>query len=265
MKIKTLFLTGCLMVCMIGPTAFAQADEFHMDVFVGYSLMRPAKYDNIDLEQVRLSAILSNDAGYGIIPEKYGFLPKGFSAAATYKFTPFLGIDAAFRYNSGNILHTDGRIRRIGQYGGVNFEAGYKKTNVAFLVGPRLTGGKVLGYFNPFVYGLAGISNDRLSGTYDLRSVNDDYWWSDQRIENCADEECPGVSRLIKNHNSFAVALGGGLDIPINDNWAIRAIQAEYFTAGHPRYIGNAKDIGTKRFDNLNLSVGVVYRFTGYW
>jgi outer membrane protein W len=79
-------------------------------------------------------------------------------------------------------------------------------------------------------------------------------------------DENESISETVRTHNSLGVALGGGIDIEVNDNIAIRAIQADYFMASHPRdilpdYWHGYADTGNKRFNNLSLSFGIVFRF----
>ena len=263
MKTKSLVLAGCLMACMVCPAAFAQDDYPRFDFFAGYSLLRTSEYDNIDRERTRLANSLSQSVGSNraTFPKKSSFLEKGFAMTLTYNHTSTLGLDVSLRYDSGSILNASGTVMRSNLPEEIYFDAGYNRTRVAFLVGPRFTFRSDESRLTPFLYGLVGLSHDRLSGTYDLRSTYDDYWWEEDNFYDCLDDVCSDNSVSIKNHNSFGVALGGGFDISINDNWAIRAIQVDYFLASHPKYLGNADNISNKRYDNLNLSIGVVYRF----
>jgi len=262
MKTKSLILTGCLLACMVCPAAFAQDDYPKFNLYAGYALMRTAQYDNIDIERTRLAENLLGAVGSNrsIIPKKSNLLEKGFTTTLTYNFTSIVGLDASLRYNTGSILRASGKVMRSNLPEEINFDAGYKRTRVDFLVGPHITF-RSDSRITPFVYGLVGLSHDGLSGTYDLRSTYDDYWWDDDNFYDCWDDLCSDNSVSIKTHNSFGVALGGGFDISINDNWAIRAIQADLSIASHPQYLGNADNISNKRYPNVNLSMGVVYRF----
>jgi len=247
-------VAGCLMVCMVCPAAFAQGEYPKFDIFFGYSLMRTAEYDNIDSIREELSADMWSEYGLTANLKKSRFLEKGFSTSFTYNFTPVVGLDTSFRYNSGYILSASEHEKEFDSYYGTmetNYEEGFKKKKIALLVGPRFTFRNAFGNVTPFVYGLVGLSHDRLSYAYDIKvsyfHLGEDYKDSD------ADS--------IKNHSSFGVALGGGLDIPIGKHFAIRAIQADYFMANHPKDISDASDAQNKRFDNISLSFGVVCRF----
>ena len=161
-------------------------------------------------------------------------------------------MDASFRYNSGTILGGSGTIVYQQAQDDVHFDAWYGKKSVALLFGPRLTAREIFGRFSPFVYGLVGLSNDRLTGSYDVRGY-DDFWMG--ASSNQEDD-----SRTIKSHNAAGFALGGGLDVKVMNNWAVRA-QTDYFVASHPKYIGNAKNIGNKQYGSVNFSIGLVYSF----
>jgi len=253
MKIKILASVGCLIACMVCPAAFAQGDYPKYDIFFGYSLMRTAEYDNVDLIREELSDTWS---GYGLAAsfKKSRFLEKGFSTSFTYNFTPVIGLDTSFRYNSGYILSASLHEKEYDYSLGTvetNYEEGFKKKKIALLVGPRFTFRNAFGKVTPFVYGLAGLSHDRLSYAYDSK-VSYFHWG-----ENYKDSD----SESIRNHSSFGVAIGGGLDVPISKNFAVRAIQADYFMANHPKDISEATDTPNKRFDNISMSFGVVVRF----
>jgi opacity protein-like surface antigen len=93
---------------------------------------------------------------------------------------------------------------------------------VTYLFGPRITPHR--GKVEPFVHALLGGAreNDKLTGGL--------------------------VDELTEN--AFAFALGGGLDIKVNDNFAIRVAQVDY--------LGDKLGRGTA--NNFRYSVGVVIR-----
>ena len=255
MKVKSLVVAGCLMMCMICPAVFAQDDYSKFDIFAGYSFMRTAEYDNVDLVKETLANELWFEQGFNANFKKSNFLERGFSTSLTYNLTSALGLETSFRYNSGYILSASERDQYFDMSLGTvetNYEEGFKKKRIALLFGPRITLRNVFGNsVNPFVYGLVGLSHDRLSYSYDLRVDYFHFNDTDRRSE----------SETVKNHNSFGIALGGGLDIPVHPNVAIRAIQADYFMAKHPGDISDASDFKNKRFDNVTLSFGIVGRF----
>jgi len=93
---------------------------------------------------------------------------------------------------------------------------------VTYLFGPRITPHR--GKVEPFVHALLGGAreNDKLTGGL--------------------------VDELTEN--AFAFALGGGLDIKVNDNFAIRVAQVDYL----------GDKLGGETANNFRYSVGIVIR-----
>ena len=58
------------------------------------------------------------------------------------------------------------------------------------------------------------------------------------------------------SENAFAMALGGGVDVKVNDWFAVRPVQAEYLLS---RFIGPSGSNETQ--NNFRYSAGVVFRF----
>ena len=263
MKTKSLILIGCLMACIVCPAAFAQDVYPKFEFFAGYSLMKTAEYDNINVWKNDRELELTMRAGGRIIADKSNILEKGFSTTLSYNFTPLAGLSASLRYHNGFILNASGKVPGRDASGNpnpqqeMNYDAWFKKTSVAFLVGPQLTF-RNYSRVTPFVYGLAGISHDRLSGIGEFCIGNQCYYLKQVDPDYCWYEECPDI---IKRHNSFSVALGVGFDVSLSDSWAVRAVQADYFIASHPKGIGRDDYIRNKRYDNFTLSSGIVYRF----
>jgi outer membrane immunogenic protein len=56
--------------------------------------------------------------------------------------------------------------------------------------------------------------------------------------------------------NSFAMALGGGLDLNVSRHIAIRAFQADWLYTQSPNGTNN-------RQNNLRITAGIVFRFWG--
>lgn len=106
-------------------------------------------------------------------------------------------------------------VRATGEIGGYY---GHGVSLTSFLAGPQI--GFHIYRFDPFVRGLFGISHT---------SVNSQGFG-----------------------NSFTIAVGGGLNYPLTDNIAIRALQVEYF-----RPYGG----GYHAADFLRLGFGVSYQF----
>jgi len=238
---------------MACPAAFAQNSYPKYEIFVGYSLMKVAEYDNIDDMKEALADEYLNEYGINANLKKSRFLEKGFSTSFTYNFTPILGLDTSFRYNNGYILSMLEKGRGYDYYYGevyeYKYEEGLKKSRLALLVGPRLTFRNAFSHVSPFVYGLVGLSHDKLLNAYDIKYT---YYYG---------SESDSDSEKLISHSTLGVALGGGIDISIHNNVAIRAIQADYFMAKHPKDIIDSRDIENKRFDDISLSFGIVFRF----
>lgn len=58
--------------------------------------------------------------------------------------------------------------------------------------------------------------------------------------------------------NEFAMAVGGGLDVPLHHHFALRAVQAEYLLTRFDSVAG-----ASARQNNIRISTGVVIRFGG--
>jgi len=261
MKLTLLLISGCLMVCcIVCPAAFAQEDyseeatsyedydsyeDYYYytggykdysktkgEIFLGYSLMKVGLYDDVTEEMY-------------LWPEskKHSLLKKGFATSFTYYFNSVLGIETSVRYNSGYILSEKWKENDE------NHEMGYKKSDFAFLFGPRLT--FQAGRISPFVHGLIGISYDKLADSYDIN-------WKD----NEGKRDSWSDSETMNTHIALGIAVGGGLDIVASKNVAIRLIQGDYYLTNHPAQIYDyGSGNGNKQYKNINLSCGIVFRF----
>jgi hypothetical protein len=56
--------------------------------------------------------------------------------------------------------------------------------------------------------------------------------------------------------NGFAMAVGGGLDVPVHRHFAVRIVQAEYLMTRFDRVTG-----ASATQNNVRISAGVVIRF----
>ena len=253
MKVKLPVAIGFLTALMVCPAAFAQNDYPKFDIFFGYSLMRIAEYDNIDTMKGVLAGEYWNNNEVDVDIKKSRFLEKGFASSFTYNLTSVFGLDASLRYNSGYILSTTGKGMGFNSYYGqqytFRYEEGLKKSRVALLVGPRLAFRNAFGSVTPFVYGLAGLSHDKLLNAYDIKYTY--YGGTDS----------DSASEKLTSSSALGVAVGGGLDVSIHENAAIRIIQADYFMSKHPKDIGESGSGEKKRFDDISLSFGVVFSF----
>ena len=88
------------------------------------------------------------------------------------------------------------------------------------------------GKFSPFAHVLAGAAHTRV--TLDVT----------------------GIPSSTGSATDFAMAMGGGLDIRVNERFAVRAIQADY----NPIFMGDGNQLGFKSANNFRLSFGIVFR-----
>jgi opacity protein-like surface antigen len=177
----------------------------------------------------------------------------GFSAYAQEASTPLVetGFDYTFtRVNPGgsltsytanggsgyveyNLNHVVGLVADLGAntIGTVN---GYALNNTTFtyLFGPRFNWRA--GRFTPYVQTLVG--GARFSNAYDPGSPS------------------PGLG---VSQNSFAAAIGGGVDVRLTDHIALKPIQVEYLMTQLPSQFANVNQVQ----NNLRYSAGVVLRF----
>ena len=68
----------------------------------------------------------------------------------------------------------------------------------------------------------------------------------------------PGAG--LTNENSFTWLIGGGVDYNVNKNWAVRALQMDYFLVN---FDSSNPLIGNRNAHNFRLSFGVVYKWGG--
>jgi Outer membrane protein beta-barrel domain len=142
----------------------------------------------------------------------------GWTGSAAYKITSWLGVEgeASGRYQSQDVTVL-----------GRGFEL--DRTRHWLLVGPRYTFWKNE-RLAPFGHTLFGALRARSEGISVAGGV-------------------PSV--LTAKDDGFAMALGGGLDVTLNDHFAIRAVQADYLRS----------DIFGGTTNAMRLSFGLVFRF----
>ena len=230
------------MACAVCPAVFAQDNYPEFDIFLGYSLLKIGEFDGINPGPGDLIGRLELE-GYDRFPRnKSGFLEKGFIMTYTYHVTPNVGLDASFRYNTGYVYRVSGRDSENSDR---RKDMEFKRNDFAFLAGPRYTFRNVSGPVEPFLYGLVGFSRDRLV----------------EEVTDVTGEQSSTSAASLRNHRSFAFAVGGGLDFPINGNLVVRAIQGDFYVTKHPARLYSTPGDAHKRFGNVNFSFGIVYRF----
>jgi opacity protein-like surface antigen len=105
-------------------------------------------------------------------------------------------------------------------------------TTFTYLFGPRFNWR--MSRLTPYVQALVG--GARFSNAYDPGSAS----------------PLLGISR-----NTFATAFGGGVDVRVNDHFAVKPIQLEYLMTQLPSTVANVNQAQ----NNLRYSAGVVFRF----
>ena len=134
---------------------------------------------------------------------------------------------------AGNITSWFGVVGDVsGHYGSpkeFGFTAPYADSNsYTFMGGPKLAAR--LGAFTPFAHFLIGAAR---AGTHAFGfSVSD---------------------------TALAAAVGGGMDIKVNDWLAIRAVQADYLMTRYQTYPDNFRHSYDERQNNFRFSAGVVF------
>jgi opacity protein-like surface antigen len=172
--------------------------------------------------------------GYSLLRNSGNNL-NGWNAQGTMNVMPHLGITADV---SGNYQ----TVGSLSPMSGTFFSVNQRLYN--FLIGPRLS--TAFDRFSVFGHTLFGVAHSSLGAGVALPIIG-------------------GVSRRLTSANSFAMALGGGVDIEISRHLAIRAGQLDYlYTRFSP-----TDAISTGFFSNslsghqnsFRYSTGIVFRF----
>jgi len=173
-------------------------------------------------------------------------LPGAASAQQASASTPQLELSGAYSYlranaaNSGggfnlnggsgsltyNVTDQFGLVADFGAYRFHGLPAGLDSTMYTYLFGPKLTFTRS-SRFSPFAQVLFG--GGRLNAS---------------------------SSGVQAGENGFAMAIGGGVDAPLDRHFAIRVVQAEYLITRFPRANGS-----TATQNNVRISAGLVFRF----
>lgn len=199
--------------------AIAQ-DVPKVEVFGGYAIQRLGYSDEGAEGMEDLFDFLDVSGSF----EMKRFLNKGFIGSVTYNVTDMFGIEADFRWHSGNVLEGNFEL------GGIRAGADVKYSDFAFLAGPRFAL-RESEAVTPFAHALVGIDRGEFSVEASALGFSD--------------------TQDIDSDTGFALALGGGLDWNVNRNFAVRLVQADYYLT---------KNWG-ENMNNFVLAFGVVVRF----
>jgi opacity protein-like surface antigen len=208
------------LIVMISSVAGAQ-DFPRVELYGGYAFQRWGISDS-DLDAISSEIQqMIEDAGYAANITTSRFLKKGFDGAVAINVNSVLGIVVDVRYNFDNVLKFT--IPELDATGSIKY------SDFAILAGPRFSL-RSNERITPFAHALVGLDRWKISG--------------EGAIEG---EGFAGESVV---DNGFGIALGGGLDVNVNDTVAIRLIQADFYMTRHQEEVIN----------NLTFSAGIVFR-----
>jgi len=225
---KKILFTIILTILPVVPAAAALEEIPEFEVFGGYSLLKMGASGN-DIRSFQDGVYLpggtwkNNDTSF--------FLIRGAAGSVAFNLNEKFSIVAEGRYDQGDTIK--------GSFGFFSpetlmdiqtpFVLGIK--NVSALAGPRVSYRNFLdGQATVFAHALAGI----------------DYW----RL-NCDFTIIGEKQRVTGNKVSPGLAVGGGVDVNVNEKIAVRVIQADYYMTRQMEQFMN----------NVNLSFGIVFRF----
>jgi len=227
---KAFFLFLLAVLC--APAAFAQdTAKTGPEVFVGYSNLQAEGVPSQELNQ-------NNSFDDTVFGERTGL--HGVNAEVTHYFTERFGITGDFSLNqrSRNVTFTGGT-------GNVDTRV------INVLGGPqvRLTNESRV---TPFVRALFGVANTRFEAQ-----------------ESTTVTGGTVTNSFSTNATDFAMALGGGLDVRLNDRVGLRVLQVDYnpvFLRDRSiNVLGAAgaltpQTLESNRQDNIRLSFGVTFK-----
>jgi opacity protein-like surface antigen len=219
------------LLVLFAPAVLAQDDIKRWEFFGGYSALN---FDNLGEET-------DNPAINDLLNEKNTL--RGFNVAVGHNFHKYFGV----KFDYSLHLREDNFSRPLGD--------GTIDTTVQnFLGGIQIKDNRAEGQrFRPFAHALLGLANQKLD------------------VDSPQLPALLGISDFHLNETSFAWAVGGGIDIKLNERIAVRAVQVDwniiqrgdqelgivlrptpFQTVGQPFVLP-----GTRQ-DNLRLSAGIV-------
>ncbi len=227
-------LSAGIMILLVAGIAAAQ-DFPKVEIFGGYSLM---KIGGDDVNDLLDAATL--DAPEGVETSKW--FKKGFDASVAFNINDYFGIEAAFQYNTNDIMEFDGMVEQYpGDPVGYDYNASIDADNFTFLFGPKFAYRKVEG-ITPFAHVLFGFNHVKVTPSLKIDGAD----FTDQFTEET------GIGEI--SDTGFGFLVGGGIDVKVCDAFAIRPIQFDYVMGRH-------SDSGADfKMHNVKLSFGVVFR-----
>jgi opacity protein-like surface antigen len=235
---KSIFAS--LFMLLISFAAVA-ADTPKLEVFGGYSIQRLGMPDVSSAYLPGWGDV--TDLGLSIFAESTKYQKYGFNASFTYNANSVLGLEADFKYNTGDIMKMQMQMPTytddLSYYSSDSYSISEKYQDFAFLSGPRFTLRKSK-TVTPFAHALMGFDYAKLTD-------NESYYGSSMSMD-------------VQKDTGFAAVVGGGIDLNVQKNLAVRLIQADYFLTKHNNnFTGQINET----WNNMSLSFGVVLRFGG--
>jgi opacity protein-like surface antigen len=228
---KVFFFALFMFLC--APASFAQTTEKKgPEFFVGYTNMQA---EGVPSQETNTN----NSFDDRVFGDRAGL--HGFNAEVTGYITPRFGLTGDFSFNQ--------RSRSFNNGSGTEGDVDTRIINV--LGGPQVKFPNQT-RVTPFLRSLFGIANTRFE--------------AQQRTTQAGGTVS---NSFTTNATDFAMALGGGLDVRVNDRVSIRALQVDY----NPVFLRDrsisvlgsagavqAQTLESNRQDNIRLSFGVVFR-----
>jgi hypothetical protein len=195
------------------------------NIFGGYSLLHTSNSLG--------SSLGSNLGGLGSFGSFGGNNFNGWDGQGTFNFARHFGVTADFSGNS----------KQLAGFSALGFSVGARQHMYNFLFGPTVS--TSFGKSSVFGHALFGMAHSSLSAGASLPIVG-------------------GISAPLSSGNAFAMAFGGGVDIGITRNFAIRAAQIDLvrtnFNTIDALASGLSTGIGNSQ-NSFRYSGGVVWRF----
>lgn len=247
-KLIAMFGAVIVILTLASQSAAQQTADYHKWEFYGGYLhgrnVYTAKEDDVTFGGATQNITLCTpdaDANFGanfekLLCDRNTF--HGFDAAATYNISRYIGIKADFSWQR----HKATLVDDFGA-GGVQTSIN-KETKYEIFGGVQVKDNSTAKRWKPFAHALAGVAHEKLTGT-DLNPVQGTTNYSDQPT-------------------SFALKLGGGLDVRLNRRLDLRAIEVDYvpiFAGDRPLTITPpdfAINVIGRTANNLTFGVGLV-------
>jgi opacity protein-like surface antigen len=247
---KKHFLGLLIILCAFGIQATAQQpDDYHKwEVYAGYLQGRnvyTAREDDLTFgpgaTQKLILCTPAADAVFGANFEKLlcdRNVFHGFNAAATYNVSRYVGFTGDFTWQRHKATYID----NFGA-GGIQTSRNTETKYMAF-GGVQVKDNSVQTRFKPFAHALAGVAHEKLSGI-NTNPVEGTTIFSDQTT-------------------SFALKIGGGLDVRLSRRLDLRVIEVDYvpiFAGNRPlSFTPHPFDIQIigRRANNVTFGVGLV-------